>query len=591
MTYTLAMPQAMTTAAADVAEIGLAKNQADLAAAGPTAGIAVAAADEVSAAIATFFNTYGQGYQALSRQAAAFHDAFMQTLLVASDTYAEAETAAAGTLTALNESAATALAPLNSGAANATATAEALLADPPPVPVEAALILSESGVPTPSAGYIEEVYTKYVLPNFPSATVPQGVSTPNGLYPITGIKDLTLDISIARGTTILTDAILQQLAALPPDSSIAVLGYSQSAVLASVVMPKLLAEGVTSSQVNFTLLGNPMNPNGGVAARFAGLTLPSLGFTFYGATPHNDFPTVNYTLEYDGFADFPRYPINFLSVLNAVMGIPFVHGDYQSLTQEQLDTAVQLPTEGPTKSTYYMIPTENLPLLEPVRFIPYLGNPLAELLEPNLRVLVNLGYGDPAYGYDTGPANLPTPFGLLPPVSPITVFDHLAAGTQQGIIGAANELQAQGPPPLPPVSLPAIANTLQAHSTWLGEPAPPTPISAASAIEDFIHAVQAANSSIAQGAMTLSSTAYATLLPTADIASAIAFTLPSYNLNLFLKGMIQVVNGQPVEGLINAIGYPIAASVGLITLAGGFQAIVLAYALDTILFGTPHPLP
>ncbi|WP_188069278.1 PE-PPE domain-containing protein [Mycobacterium pseudoshottsii] len=223
--------------------------------------------------------------------------------------------------------------------------------------------------PTPSASYISDVYTKYVEPNFPSATAPQGVSTPNGLYPFTGIKDLTLDISLARGATILNDAILQQLAALPAGSSVAVLGYSQSAVLSSLVMPKLLAEGVASSQVNFVLLGNPMNPNGGVLARFPDLTLPSLGFTFYGATPDNAFPTVSYTLEYDGFADFPRYPINLLADINAVMGIPFVHADYQHLTQAQLDSAVQLPTEGPTQSTYYMIPTEHLPFRAPALLI------------------------------------------------------------------------------------------------------------------------------------------------------------------------------------------------------------------------------
>jgi PE-PPE domain len=108
---------------------------------------------------------------------------------------------------------------------------------------------------------------------------------------------LTLDISVARGVTALNNAILQQVAALPPVSHIAVLGYLKSAIVASLEMPRLLAEGVSSPQVNFVLLGNPMNPNGGVFARFAGLSLPSLGFTFYGATPGNDFPTAIYTLE------------------------------------------------------------------------------------------------------------------------------------------------------------------------------------------------------------------------------------------------------------------------------------------------------
>lgn len=588
MTSMLALPHMMTAAAGDMAEISAAVRHAERAALGPAAGVVAAAADEVSAAIAEFFSTYAGGYRALSQQAAAFHDAFAEALRAASDSYIEAEAVASATLATLTEPAQILLAGLPG---HATAATQALLAVPPPVPVDAALILSESGVPTPSAEYIQDVYTKYVVPHFPSATPPQGVSTPNGLYPFTGIKDLTLDISIARGSTILTDAIVRQLAALPPGSSIAVLGYSQSAVLSSVVMPRLLAEGITSAQVNFVLLGNPMNPNGGVSARFAGLTLPSLGFTFYGATPDNAFPTVNYTLEYDGFADFPRYPINLLADLNAVMGIPFVHGDYQHLTQAQIDTAIQLPTEGPTQSTYYMIPTERLPLLEPVRFIPYVGNPLAELLEPNLRVLVNLGYGDPSYGYDTGPANVPTPFGLFPPVSPLTVLDHLALGTQQGIVNAANELQAQGPPPLPHFAISDITNNLQSNMPWLSDPGALTSVSPVSAAKDAILALQAANTSISTGFVKAYSTAYATLLPTADIASEIAFTLPSYDLNLFLNGMMRVVDGEVIEGLIEAIGYPIAANVGLVTLAGGFQAIVIAYALDTILFGTPHPLP
>jgi hypothetical protein len=78
-----------------------------------------------------------------------------------------------------------------------------------------------------------------------------------------------------------------------------------------------------------------MNPNGGIFARFPGfpagtnLSLPSLGFTFYGATPSNTiYPTNIYTLEYDGFADFPQYPINLISDLNAFAGIYYVHGTY-----------------------------------------------------------------------------------------------------------------------------------------------------------------------------------------------------------------------------------------------------------------------
>lgn len=62
--------------------------------------------------------------------------------------------------------------------------------------------------------------------------------------------------------------------------------------------------------------------------------------TLYGATPSDTiYPTNIYTLEYDGWADFPRYPLNLLSDLNAELGIAFVHGQYPSLDPSALPRA------------------------------------------------------------------------------------------------------------------------------------------------------------------------------------------------------------------------------------------------------------
>jgi hypothetical protein len=44
---------------------------------------------------------------------------------------------------------------------------------------------------------------------------------------------------------------------------------------------------------------------------------------------------------------------------------------------------------------------------------------------------------------------------------------------------------------------------------------------------------------------------------------------------------LQAVNGDPV-GLIHAVGDPIAADTALLTIAGGFEAIVLASAAHSI---------
>jgi hypothetical protein len=83
MSYLLAAPEFLTSAASDLAGIGSALTTANSAAAAPTTGVLAAAEDEVSAAIAAAFSAHGQGFQALGAQAAAFHAQFVQALTAA----------------------------------------------------------------------------------------------------------------------------------------------------------------------------------------------------------------------------------------------------------------------------------------------------------------------------------------------------------------------------------------------------------------------------------------------------------------------------------------------------------------------------
>ena len=98
MTSLITQPQILTTAAADASAIGSAINEAKSAAAGPTTSLAAAAEDEVSAVTAAFFGGFGQEYQAMLQQAAAFHNQFAATLAVAGNAYAQAEAEAASAL-------------------------------------------------------------------------------------------------------------------------------------------------------------------------------------------------------------------------------------------------------------------------------------------------------------------------------------------------------------------------------------------------------------------------------------------------------------------------------------------------------------
>ena len=93
MSFVTAAPQAVTVAAGDLAGIGSAIDEANAAAAARTTNVAAAAGDEVSAQLAGLFGAHARRYQALGAEAAAFHDAFVQTLLAGGGSYARTEAA------------------------------------------------------------------------------------------------------------------------------------------------------------------------------------------------------------------------------------------------------------------------------------------------------------------------------------------------------------------------------------------------------------------------------------------------------------------------------------------------------------------
>ncbi|MEB3032395.1 PE-PPE domain-containing protein [[Mycobacterium] nativiensis] len=430
-----------------------------------------------------------------------------------------------------------------------------------------AWIMGGSGLPIPPQSYIDALSARYINPTTPffpgqpryPVDATNGLFTPEGLYPNSGVKSLELDPSLAQGVAILHNTIDQQIAA---GNNLVVLGYSQSSTISTMVMRDLLAlpadQRPTADQLSFVLLGAPNNPNGGLFERMDVLTdgsyptIPSLGITFNGAIPEdNPWDTTVYTLEYDGYADFPRYPINFLADLNAVLGIIYEHTIYPTLTPEQLATAIELPmSEGYDGNThYFMIPSEILPLLMPLKSMPVIGQPLYDLLEPTMRILVNLGYGSITNGWDSGPADVATPYSLFPTdLDWGEVLKALGNGAQEGVQNFFNDLTH--------LSFPSAADLLGA----------PADVAALS-MPSFTDIVNAFTS--------ITSTAYATLLPTADILNAMLTTAPAYAASVFAQELAQ-------GDILNAIGLPLAGVVGLGTLAAGFEFLAINGAISDI---------
>jgi hypothetical protein len=442
-----------------------------------------------------------------------------------------------------------------------TLTAGSALAD------TEALIMGPSGFPDPADSYVDAANSMYLHDLPINDLIP--LTTPEGLYPITGVNSLPLDPSVAIGESTLDKQILQQVGL---GNHVDVFGYSQSSTIASLEMTQLHNEDPTAP-VSFTLVGDPSNPDGGFLERFVGGSIPSFGVTASGATPSDLYPTEIFTNEYDGFADFPRYPIDILSDLNAYLGIIFEHTAYLN---EDPGNAIDLGPFGET--TYFMNPTEELPLLDILRFIPG-GNPLADLLQPDLSVLVNLGYGSITDGWDTENApDVPTPFGFLPDnINPTELVNALAQGIPEGISKAVADIQAGQFTDysslqtlvdaahtfnLTPSDTPTLSELLGAATTYFNGDVPLTPIdysSLTSIVDGLTHAV---------------STDVSTVLPLFDTVLALGVSLPNYDISLFEQGLES-------GNLVAALGDPIAADIGILPLPIGLDLAVLGEALAT----------
>jgi hypothetical protein len=461
-------------------------------------------------------------------------------------------------------------------------------------PTDVGLVIGGSGDPIPGADYVAAANELYIHSIYPDTTYPDpyanGVFTPEGLFPYgsAGVNQLPLNYptaadgfpsqtsSVGQGITILENDIASNTAA--GDTS-TVFGYSQSSTIASYVMQQLETEGVSSKDVNFLLIGDPSNPNGGLLERFAGfettsgqtvsdpLSIPSLGYVFDSSTPADDYTTSIYSLEYDGFTDFPRYPLNFLSDLNAVLGIRDIHGTYLNgggvdggPTPEQIATATLNPLPGSealgadSMTNYYMI-DDTAPLVS------LLPTQLQELLGPDLTYLINLGYGDGSLGYSVdadSPANVDTPFGLSPDVSLSTMLSTLETDTEQGIqyLETGTDPYAAG----------SVLDTASSGATstdlWTALEADAADPSAT--LTDLANAISSAGAALS-GAMTSLS----------DIGNALSTSLPAYELSLFSDNLA-------TGDLTDALGLPLAADTGLSTVALGFAINVLENASSAI---------
>jgi hypothetical protein len=110
MSFVFATPEYLAAAATDLSNIGSTISSANAAALAPTSGVLAPGADEVSATIAALFDAHSQAYQALSAQAALFHQEFVNLMTGGATEYALAEAQNASPLLSVGQTVAGAVA-------------------------------------------------------------------------------------------------------------------------------------------------------------------------------------------------------------------------------------------------------------------------------------------------------------------------------------------------------------------------------------------------------------------------------------------------------------------------------------------------
>jgi hypothetical protein len=375
----------------------------------------------------------------------------------------------------------------------------------------------------PDQTFVNREVENFVTPAYPSCVVqptldpctPQAVDYPASLWPLTGLQSDTYDQSVNVGLANLDAALRSGYAADPP-GHFYVVGYSQGSTVGSYYKNNnYFPDGTYTDglpppdQITFVFAANPNRPNGGIATRpgiFGPMTIPILGLTVgVPAATDRGVKTTDIVIQYDGVSDVPAYPINLLADANAVAGILFIHPTYVYPNTNHPDAATDHPYGYPLAdfqsaianaqtaadndqcaapanhcqvhgdTTYITLPTQDLPILVPLRFIgeqlaaktglPDAIAPLADLIQPAMKVLIETGYDRSDYGKFT-PFQV---FPLLNPAKLVTLPLDLALAAIQGIRDALIDIANGGHRP---GALPTVDPITTPLSLFEGSPAP-----------------------------------------------------------------------------------------------------------------------
>lgn len=393
MSYVVAAPDFLLTAAGDLAAMGSRVNAAGAAAAHSTTSVLAAAEDEVSTALAALFGAYGREYQAVTAQAAQFHERFMLGLAATANAYVTTEIANAQQV----------LAGSGTPVPNAAAGTRITVPGAGPLyfpnfitrlPYLGQLLYADS-VPGPGSvsilqGY--DVINHAIGQNWFPGSLAQVVNYPASMGILSGsLAAPSVNDAVGFGQRALNEQIMNAVVN-GSGSPVNIAALSEGTLVVNRELAYLASNPSAAPPPNALRFALFASPELGVMQTYLpnGFTLPVVDYTVQSLT-NTQYDVSVVFAQYDAWANPPDRPWNIPAVVNSLFGTAYYHNtsSFASMSDAVELSSVGTPLGGTI--TTYMIPSPTLPMLLPLQQIG-VPQPIVNNLNAFLQPIVNSGY-------------------------------------------------------------------------------------------------------------------------------------------------------------------------------------------------------
>ena len=392
MSYVLATPEWLSTAADDLAGIGSAVTAANAAAATSTTSLLAAGADEVSTCIAGLFGAHGLEFQAVTAQAAQLQERFALTLAASAETYLATEIANAA------QSLQTGIAPIPATAAGTRITVPG--AGPlyypnfiTELPYLGQLVYAGS-IPGPLSVSILQGYdllNHAIGQNWFPGTTSQVVNYPASIGFISGsLAAPGVNEAVAMGQRALNDQIMNAFVngnGLP----VRIAALSEGTLVVNRELAYLAADPTAPppSALQFAMFNGPES---GLFHAYLpdGVTVPFVDYTAHGV-PNTQYDVSVVFGQYDFFGNPPDRPWNIPAWVNSLAAGIYNHNTTSLVSMSDAVQVSSVTTSLGGTITTDMVPAPTLPMLFPLQQLG-VPQPIVNDLNAFLHPIVDDGY-------------------------------------------------------------------------------------------------------------------------------------------------------------------------------------------------------